>query len=82
MGKHCRFANINGSELESPWVGETQRNVRELFRALNEHDGPTILYIDEAESIGRHRGQGVLAGWWRCTTKSIPSAFGPATWYS
>ena len=59
VGKHCRFANINGSELESPWVGETQRNVRELFRALNEHDGPTILYIDEAESIGRHRGQSV-----------------------
>lgn len=55
-GVPCRFASISGSELESPWVGETQRNIRELFQALNEHNGPTVLYIDEVEAIGRQRG--------------------------
>ncbi len=60
LNKACRFASVNGTELESPWVGETQRNVRGLFRALAEYEGPTILYIDEVESIARHRG--TLAG--------------------
>jgi ATPase family associated with various cellular activities (AAA)/Proteasomal ATPase OB N-terminal domain len=56
MGQQCRFATVNGTELESPWVGETQRIIRELFRELNDHEGPAILYIDEVESVGRHRG--------------------------
>jgi ATP-dependent 26S proteasome regulatory subunit len=55
-GVPCRFASISGSELESPWVGESQRNIRQLFKALNDHDGPTVLYIDEVEAIGRQRG--------------------------
>jgi ATP-dependent 26S proteasome regulatory subunit len=56
-GVACRFASVNGAELESPWVGETQRNVRQLFQSLNEYDGPAILYIDEVEAIARHRGE-------------------------
>lgn len=59
-GVACRFAVINGAQLESPWVGQTQANIRRLFKALNEYDGPTILFIDEVEAIGRHRGS--LAG--------------------
>jgi ATP-dependent 26S proteasome regulatory subunit len=55
-GVPCRFASVSGSELESPWVGESQRNIRQLFKALNDHDGPTVLYIDEVEAIGRRRG--------------------------
>lgn len=55
-GAPCRFASVSGSELESPWVGETQRNIRQLFKALDDHDGPTVLYIDEVEAIGRQRG--------------------------
>ncbi len=57
MGVACRLASVNGAELESPWVGETQRNVRQLFHSLNEYDGPAILYIDEVEAIARHRGE-------------------------
>jgi ATP-dependent 26S proteasome regulatory subunit len=56
-GIPCRFASVSGSELESPWVGESQRNIRQLFKALNDHDGPTVLYIDEVEAIGRQRGE-------------------------
>lgn len=55
-GAPCRFASVSGSELESPWVGESQRNIRQLFKALNDHDGPTVLYLDEVEAIGRRRG--------------------------
>ncbi len=55
-GVACRLAIVNGSELEAPYVGESQRNVRLVFQLLNEWDGPALLYIDEVESIGRHRG--------------------------
>ncbi len=72
-GVPCRFAVINGAELESPWVGTTQANIRRLFKALNEYDGPTILFIDEVEAIGRHRGSLVgqhqdrfLSAWLTC----------------
>lgn len=55
-GENCRFASIKGAQLESPWVGTTQQNVRELFRELNRDSRPTILFIDEVDAIGRIRG--------------------------
>ena len=35
-GEECRFASVKGAQLESPWVGTTQHNVRELFREPRE----------------------------------------------
>lgn len=55
-GEQCRFASIKGAQLESPWVGTTQANVRELFRELSRDERPTLLFIDEVDSIGRTRG--------------------------
>lgn len=55
-GKQCRFASVKGAQLESPWVGTTQQNVRELFRELHRDPRPTLLFIDEVDAIGRHRG--------------------------
>lgn len=58
-GERCRVAVVNGSELESPWVGETQRNIRNLFRELATGPGPKVLFIDEVDAIARHRGGAV-----------------------
>ena len=55
-GKTCRVAVVNGAELESPWVGEAQQNIKRLFRSLREQTGPKILFLDEVEAIGRIRG--------------------------
>ena len=55
-GKACKIAIVRGAELESPWVGTGQQNIKALFKTLNEVDGPTILFIDEVEAIGRVRG--------------------------
>ncbi len=57
-GKRCRIACVKPSEWESPWVGETQRNIRECFASLREEskDGFGILFLDEVDSIGRVRG--------------------------
>lgn len=57
-GKRCRISCVKPSEWESPWVGETQRNIRECFSSLAEasEDGFGILFLDEVDGIGRVRG--------------------------
>ena len=58
-GVRCRFGAVKPSEWESPWVGETQANVRNCFKALREaaEDGFAVLFLDEIEAIGRIRGE-------------------------
>jgi proteasome-associated ATPase len=58
FGRRCHFASVKPAEWESEWVGGTQRNIRNFFancRKLAE-DGFVVAYIDEIESIARHRG--------------------------
>lgn len=58
-GRKCRVAIVNAAELESVWVGETQRNITQVFEALRRHQGPKLLFIDEVDAIGRTRGNAV-----------------------
>jgi SpoVK/Ycf46/Vps4 family AAA+-type ATPase len=61
-GRRCRIAIVKPAEWESPWVGETQRNIRECFAALRREtaDGDfAILFLDEIEAVGRIRGSAV-----------------------
>jgi proteasome-associated ATPase len=57
-GRRCRFAVVKPAEWESPWVGETQQNIRKCFRALRQASdgGLAVLFLDEIDSIGRIRG--------------------------
>ena len=56
-GRRCRFAVVKPAEWESPYVGETEANIRNCFRALREEaDGSVVLFLDEIESVGRTRG--------------------------
>jgi proteasome-associated ATPase len=60
-GKKCRFAVVKPAEFESPWVGQTQENIRQCFQSLREvgEEGYAVLFMDEIESIGRIRGGAV-----------------------
>ncbi len=57
-GKKCRFAVVKPGEWEDPFVGVTQRNIRECFEALREasDEGYAVLFLDEIETVGRMRG--------------------------
>jgi proteasome-associated ATPase len=55
-GKRCRVITVNGAELESPWVGETQQNIKRVFRTAKDYDGPTLIFLDEVDAVGRIRG--------------------------
>lgn len=55
----AHFFNIKGPEFSSKWVGETERQIRELFKKAKElakKDLPVIIFFDEADSFLARRG--------------------------
>lgn len=55
------FLNIKGPELLDKFVGETERQIRDIFTAAREkaEDGnPVVVFFDEMESLFRTRGSG------------------------
>lgn len=57
----CRFIRVSGSELVQKYIGEGSRMVRELFVMAREH-APSIIFMDEIDSIGSSRGEGGSGG--------------------
>ena len=55
------FYSINGSEFIQMFVGVGAGRVRDLFNTAKEN-APAILFIDEIDAVGRHRGAGVGGG--------------------
>ena len=55
------FFSINGSEFIQMFVGVGASRVRDLFATAKE-SSPAILFIDEIDAVGRHRGTGLGGG--------------------
>ena len=53
----CCFIRVSGSELVQKYIGEGAKMVRELFVMAREH-APSIIFMDEIDSIGGQRGEG------------------------
>mmetsp|Transcript_23653 Transcript_23653/g.39432 ORF Transcript_23653/g.39432 Transcript_23653/m.39432 type:complete len:407 (-) Transcript_23653:211-1431(-) len=57
----CTFIRVSGSELVQKYIGEGSRMVRELFVMAREA-APTIIFMDEIDSIGSSRQEGSSGG--------------------
>jgi len=55
------FFHISGSEFVEMFVGVGAGRVRDLFSTAKKA-GPAIIFIDELDAIGRHRGAGLGGG--------------------
>ena len=56
------FINVKGPELLNKYVGETERQIRQIFvraREKSEEGWPVIVFFDEMDSMFRARGTGV-----------------------
>jgi cell division protease FtsH len=52
------FFSISGSEFVEMFVGVGASRVRDLFEQAKKHS-PCIVFIDEIDAVGRHRGAGL-----------------------
>ncbi len=55
------FFNISGSDFVEMFVGVGASRVRDLFLQAKKH-APCIIFIDEIDAVGRHRGAGLGGG--------------------
>jgi cell division protease FtsH len=55
------FFSISGSDFVEMFVGVGASRVRDLFEQAKKH-APCIIFIDEIDAVGRHRGAGVGGG--------------------
>ena len=55
------FFSISGSDFVEMFVGVGASRVRDLFAEAKAH-APCIVFIDELDAVGRHRGAGVGGG--------------------
>jgi cell division protease FtsH len=55
------FFSISGSEFVEMFVGVGSARVRDLFGTAKK-SSPSIIFIDELDAIGRHRGAGIGGG--------------------
>jgi cell division protease FtsH len=55
------FFTISGSDFVEMFVGVGASRVRDMFEQAKKHS-PCIIFIDEIDAVGRHRGAGVGGG--------------------
>ena len=55
------FLNISGSDFVEMFVGVGAARVRDLFQQAKKN-APCIIFIDEIDAVGRHRGAGIGGG--------------------
>ncbi len=55
------FYTISGSDFVEMFVGVGASRVRDMFNTAKKH-APCIIFIDEIDAVGRHRGAGLGGG--------------------
>lgn len=57
----CPFFSISGSDFVEMFVGVGASRIRKMFEEAK-RNAPCIIFIDEIDAVGRHRGGGVGGG--------------------
>ena len=58
---HVPFFSMSGSDFVEMFVGVGASRVRDMFSQAKKH-APCIVFIDEIDAVGRHRGAGLGGG--------------------
>ena len=53
----ANFIAVNGPEIASKWLGESEKTIRQIFKRAKQM-APCIIFFDEMDSIAPRRGSG------------------------
>ncbi len=69
------FISVNGPEMASKWMGESERAIRQIFKRAKQM-APCIIFFDELDSIAPIRGGGDNTAWERVVAQLLTSMDG------
>ncbi|MDO5853966.1 MAG: AAA family ATPase, partial [Thermoplasmata archaeon] len=69
------FISVNGPEVASKWMGESERAIRQIFKRAKQM-APCIIFFDELDSIAPIRGMGDSTAWERVVAQLLTSMDG------
>lgn len=69
------FISVNGPEVASKWMGESERAIRQIFKRAKQM-APCIIFFDEIDSIAPIRGSGDGSAWERVVAQLLTSMDG------
>lgn len=69
------FISVNGPEVASKWLGESERAIRQIFKRAKQM-APCIIFFDEIDSIAPVRGAGDSSSWERVVAQLLTSMDG------
>lgn len=69
------FISVNGPEMASKWMGESERAIRQIFKRAKQM-APCIIFFDEIDSIAPIRGGGDGSAWERVVAQLLTSMDG------
>ncbi len=69
------FITVNGPEMASKWLGESERAIRQIFKRAKQM-APCIIFFDEIDSIAPIRGTGDSSAWERVVAQMLTSMDG------
>ncbi|KAJ1488930.1 P-loop containing nucleoside triphosphate hydrolase protein, partial [Baffinella frigidus] len=55
------FLSVKGPELISMYIGESEKNIRQVFKRAREA-APCVIFFDELDSLAPNRGRGADSG--------------------
>ncbi len=67
---NATFFNVSAGNIVSKWLGESERLVMKLFELARKHQ-PSIIFIDEIDSIGNTRSNDDVGGERRMKTQLL-----------
>jgi AAA+ superfamily predicted ATPase len=50
----ARFISVGLADVLDMWLGESEKRIKELFRAAREHS-PCVVFLDEVDALGQKR---------------------------
>ena len=71
----ANFICINGPEIASKWMGETEKAIRQIFKRAKQM-APCIIFFDEIDSIAPKRGATDSTAWERAVDMLLTSMDG------